>query len=81
MMVLICPSADTTSAQGLHVMFDVNTFAPFTLEMIGHARDELPKVPILTIPNLGTTLTQNNDPHQAGAIYYATNVSSNSCLI
>ena len=69
------------SVQGLHVMFDVDTFAPFTLEMLGYARDDLPKVPILTIPNLGTALIQNNDSRQAGAVYYATDVTSNPCLI
>lgn len=49
-------------------MFDVDTFAPFTLEMLEHVHDELRKTPILALPNLGPAFTQINDFHQASTI-------------
>ena len=49
-------------------MFDFNTFAPFTLEMLERIHDELPKAPIFTIPSLSTALPQNNDLCQVSTV-------------
>jgi hypothetical protein len=67
-VVLFCAGAHAPSVQGVQTMFDVDTFAPFTLELLGRVHDELPKSPILAIPSLGTALIQRNDPRQASTV-------------